>query len=120
MTSKDKAARRTRLLIKAGAALGLALGTPAAAQTADPAAQPDPVPPPTRSADPAAPDTLTAPSLRGASQPGSAAPGDIVVTGSRITSRDFSAPTPTQVIGAAEIAKNAEPNIFTTIAQLPS
>ena len=45
---------------------------------------------------------------------------DIVVTGSRIRSSGFSAPTPTQTLGAAEIAKNAEPNVFTTIAQLPS
>lgn len=45
---------------------------------------------------------------------------DIVVTGSRIRSSGFSAPTPTQVLGAADIAKNAEPNVFTTIAQLPS
>jgi hypothetical protein len=46
--------------------------------------------------------------------------GEIVVTGSRITSSGFSAPTPTQVLSAAVIAKSAQPNIFTTIAQLPS
>ncbi|EQB33183.1 TonB-dependent receptor plug domain-containing protein [Sphingobium ummariense] len=45
---------------------------------------------------------------------------DIVVTGSRITTSGFNAPTPTQVIGEEQIANNAQPNIFNTIAQLPS
>jgi outer membrane cobalamin receptor len=45
---------------------------------------------------------------------------EVVITGSRIRSSGFSAPTPTQVFGAADIARNAEPNIFTTITQLPS
>jgi iron complex outermembrane recepter protein len=45
---------------------------------------------------------------------------EIIVTGSRITASGFSAPTPTTVIGAAQIAKNAEPNIFNTVVQLPS
>ncbi|BBF72265.1 MAG: TonB-dependent receptor [Sphingobium sp.] len=45
---------------------------------------------------------------------------DIVVTGSRITTSGFNAPTPTTVIGEEQIANNAQPNIFTTIAQLPS
>jgi len=45
---------------------------------------------------------------------------DIVITGSRIVSPNFSAPTPVQAINAEQIAQNAQPNIFTTIAQLPS
>jgi iron complex outermembrane receptor protein len=45
---------------------------------------------------------------------------DVVVTGSRIVSGGFSAPTPTQVLNAESIARNAQPNIFTTVAQLPS
>jgi iron complex outermembrane receptor protein len=45
---------------------------------------------------------------------------DIVVTGSRITTSGFQAPTPTSVIGAEQLALNAQPNIFATIAQLPS
>ncbi|WP_423804558.1 TonB-dependent receptor domain-containing protein [Novosphingobium lindaniclasticum] len=45
---------------------------------------------------------------------------EIVVTGSRITTSGFNAPTPTTVIGEEQIAANAQPNIFTTIAQLPS
>ncbi|TCP83631.1 TonB-dependent receptor-like protein [Sphingomonas sp. PP-CE-1A-559] len=48
------------------------------------------------------------------------APQDIVVTGSRITSGGFTAPTPTTVIDAGSIAANAQPNVFATIAQLPS
>ena len=77
------------------------------------------VPITTQSADPAAPPQLTAPTAQ--SNPG--APQtvqEVVVTGTRITSSGFRAPTPTQVLGAADIAKNAEPNIFTTIAELPS
>lgn len=45
---------------------------------------------------------------------------EVVVTGSRITSSGFRAPTPTQTLNATDIAKNAEPNIFNTIAELPS
>ena len=44
----------------------------------------------------------------------------VVVTASRLTTRGFKAPTPTTSIGAVDIANNAEPNIFTTITQLPS
>jgi outer membrane receptor protein involved in Fe transport len=50
----------------------------------------------------------------------SSGPGDIIVTGSRITTSGFNAPTPTTVIGEDQILKNAQPNIFNTIAQLPS
>ncbi len=32
----------------------------------------------------------------------------------------FNAPTPTTVVGAAEIEKQANPNVFTTVTQLPS
>ncbi|MBO9723770.1 MAG: TonB-dependent receptor [Novosphingobium sp.] len=45
---------------------------------------------------------------------------DIVVTGSRIKTSGYTAPTPTTVIDSAAIESNAQPNIFTTIAQLPS
>jgi outer membrane receptor protein involved in Fe transport len=44
----------------------------------------------------------------------------IVVTGSRIVNSNFNAPTPIQQIGTEDIEQNAQPNIFTTIAQLPS
>jgi hypothetical protein len=46
--------------------------------------------------------------------------GEIIVTGTRIMSSGFTAPTPTTVIGEEQIAANAQPNIFNTIAQLPS
>jgi outer membrane receptor protein involved in Fe transport len=57
-----------------------------------------------------------------APQDDAAAPrnADIIVTGSRITTSGFNAPTPTTVIGEEQIANNAQPNIFNTIAQLPS
>jgi len=44
----------------------------------------------------------------------------VVVTASRITTRGFKAPTPTTSISSLDIANNAEPNVFTTITQLPS
>jgi len=46
--------------------------------------------------------------------------GEIIVTGTRILSSGFTAPTPTTVIGEDQIAQNAQPNLFNTIAQLPS
>lgn len=46
--------------------------------------------------------------------------GQIIVTGTRIMASGFNAPTPTTVIGEEQIASNAQPNIFNTIAQLPS
>ena len=51
-----------------------------------------------------------------------AAPVDkeIIVTGSRITTGGFTAPTPTTMIDAASITANAQPNVFNAIAQLPS
>jgi outer membrane receptor protein involved in Fe transport len=51
---------------------------------------------------------------------GAAAAAEIIVTGSRITTAGFSAPTPTTVIGVEAIERNAQPNVFNTIAQLPS
>ncbi|MCI4589500.1 TonB-dependent receptor [Sphingobium sp. BYY-5] len=48
------------------------------------------------------------------------ASADIVVTGSRIKASGYTAPTPTTVIDSGAIEANAQPNIFTTIAQLPS
>ncbi len=86
-------------LAKGTALVALAWACPVLAQEAAPAALPE-TPAPA-----AAPTPST---------------GEIVVTGSRITSSGFSAPTPTQVLSAAVIAKSAQPNIFTTIAQLPS
>lgn len=44
----------------------------------------------------------------------------VVVTGTRITSRGFSAPTPTTVVNSEDFAKSAQPNIFTSVTQLPS
>lgn len=44
----------------------------------------------------------------------------VVVSGTRITSSGFSAPTPTQVLSSDELQKVAQPNIFTAITRLPS
>jgi iron complex outermembrane receptor protein len=55
-----------------------------------------------------------------AADPAPTAMTEIVVTGTRIRFSGFTAPTPTQVLGQADLERNAEPNIFTTIAQLPS
>jgi iron complex outermembrane receptor protein len=44
----------------------------------------------------------------------------IVVTGTRITSRGFTAPTPTTIVNSEDLAKTAQPNIFTSVTQLPS
>jgi iron complex outermembrane receptor protein len=44
----------------------------------------------------------------------------VVVTGTRITSSGFSAPTPTTVIDAEELHKSAQPNVFAAITRLPS
>jgi outer membrane receptor protein involved in Fe transport len=44
----------------------------------------------------------------------------IVVTGTRITSSGFTAPTPTTMVNAEDLAKSAQPNIFTSITELPS
>jgi outer membrane receptor protein involved in Fe transport len=45
---------------------------------------------------------------------------EILVTGTRIMSSGYNAPTPTSVISAEQLTANAQPNMFTTIAQLPS
>jgi outer membrane receptor protein involved in Fe transport len=44
----------------------------------------------------------------------------ITVTGTRIQTTGFTAPTPTTIISTEQIEKNAQPNVFNTIAQLPS
>src|SRR3954471_11148233 len=44
----------------------------------------------------------------------------VTVSSSRIMSSGFDAPTPTTVINADELTKQANTNVFTTITQLPS
>ncbi|WP_404338633.1 TonB-dependent receptor plug domain-containing protein [Sphingomonas sp. MMS12-HWE2-04] len=90
------------------AALATALAvTPAWAQTSP--AVPEPAPQET-------PEPIAGPAPADQEKPQS----DIVVTGTRILASGFSAPTPTTVIGEEQIAANAQPNLFNTIAQLPS
>src|SRR6202012_1847248 len=44
----------------------------------------------------------------------------VTVSSSRIATNGFDAPTPTTVINADELQKQANPNIFNTVAELPS
>jgi iron complex outermembrane receptor protein len=44
----------------------------------------------------------------------------VTVSGSRIAARGFTQPTPTTTLGAADLAKAAQPNLFNTIAELPA
>src|SRR6185437_10183470 len=44
----------------------------------------------------------------------------VVVSSSRIRSAGFDAPTPTTVIDSSFIEKSAEPNLFSTVTQLPA
>jgi outer membrane receptor protein involved in Fe transport len=103
---------RGRALLRASLApiLACTLAVPAAAQDAGP-------PPEQPVQAPVAPDTSLEANADREAAPASS---DIIVTGSRIQSSGFSAPTPTTVIGAEQIEQNAQPNIFNTIAQLPS
>ena len=123
-------ARGSCLLTVSAIALAAgALVAPASAQVAGSPPSGAPVATPT---DPAAPIQSTdanrpnatndavAGAAGGQAAPNAGDAGDIIVTGSRITSGGFSAPTPTTVIGADQLAKAAQPNIFNAIAQLPS
>jgi outer membrane receptor protein involved in Fe transport len=90
-----------------------AICQPALAQGASPAATPQ-VPQPVKETDPAAPDSLIAPTNAVDEE------GTIIITGTRIQSSGFTAPTPSTIVGEQQIQASAQPNIFNTIAQLPS
>src|SRR2546430_409494 len=45
---------------------------------------------------------------------------EIVVTATRIIRDGYEAPTPTTVLGAEQLQMSAQPNIVTTLTQLPS
>ncbi|HEX4272119.1 MAG TPA: TonB-dependent receptor plug domain-containing protein [Rhizomicrobium sp.] len=50
-----------------------------------------------------------------------ATPGETVtVTATRLQNTGFDAPTPTTIVGAADIARSAQPNVFEALTQLPS
>jgi len=57
-----------------------------------------------------------------AATPASAAPADseIIVTGSRLTTAGFSAPTPVTVVGAAEITRQGATTVSEVLNQVPS
>ncbi|MES3020296.1 MAG: TonB-dependent receptor [Pseudomonadota bacterium] len=44
----------------------------------------------------------------------------VLVSGSRIASRGFNQPTPTTSLSAADLEKNAKPNVFNTLIELPA
>ncbi|HVY79802.1 MAG TPA: TonB-dependent receptor [Steroidobacteraceae bacterium] len=57
------------------------------------------------------------------SQPAASSDADattIVVTGTRITSSGFTAPTPTTMVTSEDLLKSAQPNLFSAVTQLPS
>jgi iron complex outermembrane receptor protein len=62
----------------------------------------------------------SAPAPKPPSSADDAVVSEIVVTGTRIQTTGFTAPTPTSVIGEDQIQNNAQPNVFATIVQLPS
>jgi hypothetical protein len=96
------ATRRSALLtVSVGAMLTALSVSPAMAQSAADSA-------------PAAPPAAAAEPAQQSVKP------DIIVTGSRITASGFNAPTPTTVVGEDLINNNAQPNIFSTVVQLPS
>ncbi|MDF0487889.1 TonB-dependent receptor [Sphingomonas sp. H39-1-10] len=103
----------TTTIFRAALAASTMLATPAFAQVSS---APGPVQGGEAPVSQPAPATLSPSAPTGAPAP----QGDVVVTGSRITSSGFTAPTPTQVLNRDAIIKNAQPNIFTTVAQLPS
>ena len=74
------------------------------AQTGDtvPSTQPAPLDAPT--AAPAAPDDASV----------------VRISGSRIAARGFTQPTPTTTLSAEELAKDAKPNLFETLTELPA
>jgi iron complex outermembrane receptor protein len=61
---------------------------------------------------------ISAPAMAQAQTPESVE--SVTVSSSRIMSSGFDSPTPTTVINAQELEKQANPNVFTTITQLPS
>ncbi|PXA96570.1 TonB-dependent receptor [Nostoc sp. 3335mG] len=83
--------------------------SPAAAQTAPSAPPPAPVQD--------APVTVDQSETDAPDQPTS---NDIVVTGSRIVSSGFNAPTPTTTVSSEDLQQVAAPNIFNAITILPS
>ncbi|MEQ8312149.1 MAG: TonB-dependent receptor [Sphingopyxis sp.] len=87
-----------RLALLAGVNLAAFVAAPAFAQTAEP------VPAPAEAAFAGGQDDLA----------------DIVVTGSRVARGGFEAPTPTTVLGLAEIERVAAPNIADLVNQMPS
>lgn len=95
---------RVGLLSSAGVAVVFGLGAPGVALAQDAAPQRAPA---------------AAPQDESAAKPASDA-GEIIVTGTRVVRDGYKAPTPTTVIGAAEISAKAPANIADFVNELPS
>ncbi|WP_343729859.1 TonB-dependent receptor plug domain-containing protein [Duganella sp.] len=67
---------------------------------------------------PAAQDAQGAPAA--ATEPEAKVDNVVTVSGSRISARGFTQPTPTTTLGADDLAKTAKPNLFNAIAELPA
>ena len=52
--------------------------------------------------------------------PAAQAVEQVVVSGTRLQSAGFDAPTPTTVVSSADLEKQAQPNVFNTITELPA
>ncbi|MEH3108210.1 MAG: TonB-dependent receptor [Sphingomonas fennica] len=62
----------------------------------------------------------TTPATTSAPPPAEATTEEVVVTGSRLASSGFTAPTPVTVVGEQEIARQAAPNISEVLNQVPA
>ena len=101
-------------VVSACCMLGAAQAQEAAAvQAADAPAPQEAVAPATQQ------DVAQAPQMQAAPAPANA-PNTVVVSGSRIAARGFTQPTPTTSLSSDDLAKNAQPNLFNTIAELPA
>lgn len=69
---------------------------------------------------PIAPDVAAADQAAPAAEGGSNVLTQVVVTGSRIAQRGFTQPTPTTRLNASDLEKQAHPNIFQSIVELPA
>lgn len=99
--------------------LGLSLAMPAAAQTAPATTDQAPAATQPAPADQTVTDQSAAPADQASTAEAPAPGGEIVVTGSRIATNGFAAPTPVNVVNAEDVKLSGNVNIEKTLAQLP-
>jgi outer membrane receptor protein involved in Fe transport len=122
MTKANGPARTSRLLLAASAlALAASWTTAASAQPAGGVAvSPADAPPQTAAGQAAASRTDPDVGALGPDTSAAAEANEIVVTGSRLATSGFNAPTPTTVVNAGEIARRAPTNIADALNELPA